>query len=679
MGEKQALGIAELELGKTLTLTREFADDAGQLIQDYESRGPLHTTLQMISNSKDAGAKRLDILLDFDSDVYRFADDGEGMLPSHIDSMINFGGSLKRENRVRGDGTRTSGYRGIALISLGTLAEHLYLETFRDGIHSVVNKTFDGPPRRGEPFDVTPDRCNPSLHGTTFELRGLKFKPTKEFCFDYLVRWIPWHRAITPSFQIYVGDGQKEVRLTPRSMENPDFTLRIDKHTPDAGHVYGSISIARRSVPEAGIYVSVNGETIGKTEDYFRWTNLQAGLAGKMTVVVEADGCEEALTAEKTTFRQGHPATEQLKQAIREGVYKARSVYEKEIGKLRLKEFKPNTHLAKLRHDLSKQEAPVVYISEPSSALVRRALKPESTTLLTKLGLPSDVKFMFGEFAPNVWGEYDPEAKAVMVNQNHYSLAVTARTVTPAEYRFRLKNAVINLLADSGTLSKDDFVNLQAQLWKLQTGETDLGKETILPQLVYSIADIARLDSRSLGTVRYIEGSGLYPNSHDGILGSDYLGLEARTEGWTTLHELIKPREEAKLATLLERFSVFLSKAGETAKIYAQDLGVTDRCYFIPDVCQDALFKTLRDIDVTVTSAAIKNELFVLGNTAYTAEGLVRKGTGLNTEKVATVLQYAKDHGLVSTSPETPGEPTYLFRDFVRAYGHMHTLNGQKE
>jgi hypothetical protein len=62
----------------------ENSEDIGELLQDYESRGPWHTTLQMISNSTDAKAKRLDILLDFLPGIYRFTDDGEGMLPFHI-------------------------------------------------------------------------------------------------------------------------------------------------------------------------------------------------------------------------------------------------------------------------------------------------------------------------------------------------------------------------------------------------------------------------------------------------------------------------------------------------------------------------------------------------------------------------------------------------------------------
>jgi hypothetical protein len=43
------------------------------------------------------------------------------------------------------------------------------------------------------------------------------------------------------------------------------------------------------------------------------------------------------------------------------------------------------------------------------------------------------------------------------------------------------------------------------------------------------------------------------------------------------------------------------------------------------------------------------------------------------------IIEYAKQNEIFIATQQSVGTPTYLFRDFVRAYGQMHNINGKSK
>ncbi len=654
----------------TETTRRELRRGVPGLLRDYESQGPYRTLLQLISNCRDADAGLVKVTYIPEEDYLAIEDDGMGMLPKPgIDDFFDFAGTQKDQVRLTPKGRRVAGCRGIAVIGLTDICEKIHMETRRDGILSVVDHAFPEELLAGEQITIEKYEADAAEHGTKIEMHGLKFKPSKAFDIKYLIRRIPWDRPLFPGFRIVVSDGKEDVELKPRSIEKALFTFRVDSVGKHMGHVEGNVYISRsEQIKETGIYVTVNGERIGATEEYYPWARLSNSLSRSTTMILTADGMDQALTADKTKFKPTHPAVDELKQLIQVHLAEARRIYEKEFPRVRAATFKRQEHLAAVVKKLH-ANAPHVEIAEPATPHI--AGIPEAGTLLERLGLTNDTQFLLVSLPYYLPGRYDPGRQQLLVNRDHPLLAVTEAT-TPSSYRSNLLFLVMQTVALHGTEPNIASLKAEAQVAAILTGDPVPDREEIVPELVYSAADIARIAGRDIGAVRYMAAAGIFPKSDEGIQGRDYLDLEKRTQGLVTLYEMVKSRDP-NVQVVMERFSRLLSKAGRSAQYYATDFGKAQKCYFVESAFEDMVYQLLKDFRQDQGVRVIENGFRAMGKPYLSVDQLAQRCKGIGKEDVKAILDYA-DRSSIHIGYEGSGKnKRYLLHDFARALHHFRT------
>ena len=185
------------QLAKLDPRFQRFSIDAKTLIHLGRDSIKDHTTalLELVKNSYDADAHKVDIEILKDQDLIRIADNGFGMTRHElINNWLRIGFSNKRESKISDLGRRKTGEKGIGRISTDRLGAHIELrsKTQSDGIIGLKINWDEFDVEGKEVFDIDievihPDSINIpeqnggiSITGTEIIIHGIRQAWTKK-------------------------------------------------------------------------------------------------------------------------------------------------------------------------------------------------------------------------------------------------------------------------------------------------------------------------------------------------------------------------------------------------------------------------------------------------------------------------------------------------------------------
>lgn len=144
-----------------LALANKIA--AGEVVQR-----PASAVKELLENALDAGASRVDIILqDAGSTLIQVSDDGSGMTENDARMAIKRHATSKIRSVEDLEAISTLGFRGEALASIASVS-HFELRTGRDDTSPAIQLRYEG----GEEVDARPA---PPIRGTSIAVRNLYF------------------------------------------------------------------------------------------------------------------------------------------------------------------------------------------------------------------------------------------------------------------------------------------------------------------------------------------------------------------------------------------------------------------------------------------------------------------------------------------------------------------------
>ncbi|MBW3017399.1 ATP-binding protein, partial [Candidatus Woesearchaeota archaeon] len=492
-------------MGGNARLKRSLGSDIVDRISELAISDTYSALIELLANSYDADASRVDLAYDGTMSV---SDDGDGMTPKDLESFYRLGDSPKRTETVSPKGRTRIGKYGVATILLKYLTREYTLVTQKGGIESVVHEKFEGrlSPAKEIPFKTK--RVDKKLHGTTISLSGLNFDVREDdFELSELINRIQWELPLLPDFTVYVNGEQ----VKSKSIENA-VEFRIDEQRERMGRVHGSFYFCRRPTPMAGIHVYVNGRRVGDPKTFLgNSEKLRAGQQTRVVAVLHADDLEKAILFNRRMFKEDDAGYKKLRQLASKALYKIRNYVES--------------------HSVSNRGQ---YIENRMSVLIDKIRKRlvsggvREITAETQFKFSTDIKRMFP-------GKYEQAANIFYFNKDFPSLSVEMYR-TAQQYELALLNAVVDTLAYRRAHRKqkksiDTLVAERHGIWH-ELGNTR-GYETtpdkIHPMRVYTLAELARFSDRSIGALRNLVQSGLLQHIDDKVVGSSFIEVERKT------------------------------------------------------------------------------------------------------------------------------------------------------
>ena len=651
---------------KKVTFTRELGSNAPNLIADLVVSGTIPAIEELVANSYDADATRVEIEYNPREDYFIVRDNGTGMVGrDELSSFYRLGDSPKIENPISPSGRARIGKFGVATILVRSLCREYDLNTWRDGRRTTIHESLEDrvtstKPITGEEILID-DR---ETHGTELAMRGLKFNEDSNFSLDKLRRRIQWDLPILPDFEICIN-GEK---VSSKSIEH-STTFKIDTYGGKMGKVSGNIYLTNRESPMSGIHVYVNGRSIGDPKALLEQLEARRSISRKIIGIIKADGLEDAILFDRGRFREDHPGVVEMEQMFKKAVNKVRHYAETS--------FKNNYS---------------VRVGGQRDALLKKAVTPLISNRV--MGLSKDTQFDFSDdMEIEIPGRYDESQDALYLNAKNPALAIDAST-TPQRYERALLEALVDTVALhivnngeaelDGRISLPAFLRQRGKIWDQIISEKPAEEKTkreLHSMIVYQPGELARYSGRNIGAIRGMIESGILKSGEEGVVGGDFLDFEQQTNGLVSLYEATHKRVHVSALTLtIDRYNKVLELAGESARPFAYDLSTNGdgHFYFIEGAYEDKIcevFKSQRT-DLRRSDADPSGAFANLGEEFYAMPELAEHSTGLTVKDVGRVLTHAKKRRLQLQSKNKGRGVVFYFRDFVRALQDMRGNNG---
>jgi hypothetical protein len=232
--------------------------------------------------------------------------------------------------------------------------------------------------------------------------------------------------------------------------------------------------------------------------------------------------------------------------------------------------------------------------------------------------------------------------------------------------------AIARARANGVTDSLEAFMSERDKLWeRLRKPAQQLITENRLhPMVVYTMSELARASSGSLGGVRYEASAGLLDvDAEGGVTGKSFTNLENRTRGLVTLYDFLAERHGTSVQIFLERISGILNDVGSAAEPFFRNYGSrSNQCYFVEGTALKGLDKLLKSdsLDLRRKGVNLATPFQFFGNAFYSLPDLAKRSEGLSIRDVSGVVDYAKHHSL-SIAQERSEGVKFKYRDFVIA------------
>lgn len=635
-----------------VTFRRNLGSNAPDLIANLVVTSTIGAIEELVANSYDADANRVDIEYGQEASTLVIRDDGTGMSHDGLRSFYRLGDSPKIKEPISPSGRPRIGKFGVGTILLKSLCQEYELTTERGGQRTIVTERLEEKVSSDTQITGRTESTIKDAHGTQLVLRNLRFKSNggdstaAPFSLAELKRKLQWDLPILPDFSIYLN-GEK---IESKSVEN-GTTFSLDTKGTHMGQVRGNLYLTAKKAVMPGIHVYVNGRKVGDPKTFIDERSL--ATLDRVVGIVHADGLEKAILFDRGRFREDHPGVVEFGRMIEKAMKQVEQYRRSEGGRsvrgriiARRKDF-----LNRARIRLSGVEG-------------------SGIDKTTKVGFESyDDRTLPGKF--------DQDGNKLTINDRYPTLVIDAST-TPANYAPAIIAAMIDTIAmRSGSLP--GFLRLRADLWSRVRPATDSEdqRSEIHPLVVYALNDLARVSGYRVGELRYLADAGAIPMREDGIVGRDFSEAAHALHGFRTLYGIVYDSlAEAKdesvnvasgISPLIERIHGILESIEESVKPFVRPFGESGAqpAYLVEETCAQEVYDLLRSpaCDARKRAYDPAGAFTTLYHRSFTIPQLA-KATGSTLENVSQVIGYAKQARLkIEATRTTPA--SFSFGDYV--------------
>lgn len=613
----------------TFYFTRKPGKDLPDVIANFAFTGTIPAIEQLVTNSYDADAHVVDITCLLDKDVFVIRDDGFGMDHEGLQAFFRLGDSPKKTEPVSPEGRVRLNKYGAATIVLPSLCGQYELVTVRQGVKSTVQEEFV----QGEELTAKKkikaisESAPKEKSGTTITMRKLKFPDPPHFTLDKLTRAFQWDLPIRPGFKILVNDTEIEAKSVTNAT-----TFRLDREGKYMGHVEGFLYNTARQTKHPGIWVYVNGMHIGDPEEFLLRYVSSLALAKRIVGIINADALEPAILFDRRRFREDHKGVKELEAAIGEEILAIR------------------------------REAELSYDSTRISRVATRAdsflQKTKARVMGARLGkVNKQTTFVLSdELGEDLPGEYNKSTNTLCINSRYPYVVIDSSMTHP-----KLEQALLGAVVDTIALTEAGknrmpvrFLKARAEMMQklLSVPEQDAKRQEINPRIMYSLNELARYSSYTIGAIRQLADAGILTLMDQGVVGNEFLSLQERTKGLLPLHDIVHERAKDSAAGIAE--SDRAVRTLDLARAYSKPFvhfvpGKDGKGYYFVDAhCADEVYDLLRaggTLDRRKKDFNPATAFDVLRDRNYTIP-ILAKLLETNIAEVAQVLSYAKKEGI---------------------------------
>lgn len=635
------------------TIERTFGNNLVEMVSSLTTSSSTNAVLELIVNGYDADATEMHVHYDSLESNLTISDNGTGMNQEEIRAFYRLGDSPKLIEVLSPVGRRRIGKFGVATIVLKRLAEKYFLTTSKEGIEISLEESFRGELRQNKQIPYHTSLVAPSKHGTSIDLRGLKFKEGEGFSLKDLRRKIQWELPLLPDFKVYVNGEE----VQPKAIKDAT-AFNFDGAGEQMGPVKATIYYTSSKTPMAGIHVYVNGRQVGNPEEMIDFMGIKMSLVDRVVGIVHADKLEPAILFDRGRFNEDHRGYAELKQYILRCVKQIVSHVgsRNEVYKIRTLEREGKRIIAGM-------------LSRLSSSGLEEITK--STTIEFSDQMP--------EVIPAI---YNSSSGMILLNPKHPSLKITDQS-TIASYAANVLHAIVDGIAlskseENGKVDPDKYLAKKGEIWGVlnQVRGGIREKDDIHPRIVYSPPELAVLTGTSLGAIRYQISGGILPviGEEGNVLGQTMLDAQKKTMGRTSLYEFAQKSDNSNnIFFYLNRYSNLFAEAGDAIVPFVENLGTKDApCFFIDADCVGTITEILNTkmMDKRSDHYAPSKAFREAGDAYYSLPALSKKLEWEDIPRTAAILDYAKKNKL--TIGQLRGEGvTFKYADVIRAKQHM--------
>jgi len=635
------------------TIERTFGDNLVEMVGSLTTSSSTNAILELIVNGYDADATEMYVHYDSLESKLTISDNGTGMNKEEIKAFYRLGDSPKLVETFSPAGRRRIGKFGVATIVLKLLAEKYFLTTSKDGIEISLEESFEGELRQDKKIPYHTSRVAPSKHGTSIELKGLKFKEGEGFSLKDLRRKIQWGLPLLPDFKVYVNG--KEVE--PKAIKDA-ITFNFDSVGEQMGPIKATIYHTSTKTPMAGIHVYVNGRQVGNPKEMIDFMGIKMSLGDRVVGIVHADKLEPAILFDRGRFNEDNHGYAELKQYILRCVKQIASHVDSrsEVYKIRI-------------------------LEQERKRVIGGVLSRLSSSGLEEITKSITIEFseQIPEVIPSI---YNSSSEIILLNSKHPILKITDQS-TVASYAANVLHTIVDGIAlskaeENGKVDSGKYLAEKTRIWGVlnQVRKGIREKDDIHPRIVYSPPELAVITGTSLGAIRYQINGGILPaiGEEGGILGQTVLDAQKKIRGKVSLYEFAQKKDSSQnMFAYLNKYSDLFAEAGDAILPFVENLGAKDApCFFIDADC----VKTIAEILNTHTVDKRNNcynpsrAFREAGDAYYSLPTLSEKLGWGDIPRTAAILDYAKRNKLTMGQLHGNGV-TFKYADVIKAKQHM--------
>lgn len=621
-------------------IRRVFGNDFLDTLSNNAASSPLHAVEELVANSWDADARRVNVILEPDRLIIE--DDGTGMAPNEIQDFYRVGDSKKVGKKSPG-GREYFGSFGLATLSIRSLAGKYTLETISNGDRTVVSEKF--PTKLSLEDVLVPQvfKSNGEKQGTKLRLEELKVSEKNGFTTEKLTNHLAWAMPIDdPDFVLTVNG----IKVVPKAIETAhkfEFHYVGEKLGESSGFIY----LTKHPIKEAGIYVTVNKRRIGNPKEIINLHELNDSTARRVIARISADGLRKYIRSDRGGFLSSEAFDE-----FRKGLVE----HLKEVGRF-------DEHRSQTKKSIT--------LTGLKDHMVKDILAKLKRANIEEVVGGARIKFS-EELPAHIASKFDTTQNKILINPNYPT--TSTEVVQKAAL---LKQGI--LLSSVDALSEHRANQGQGNITELQKfrlmilnelATTSISKEhaaIIFPSLHYPMAALAEISGQSLTTVRYLGENHALKVQLEEVLGRSYLELSEKTKGLVPLPEFISRKvltTGMNLYQQIQRFKEIFDTMGRNAFPFIQRWKDSS-AYFVESSCDTGLAKELKEIHLKTSPVKIAQTLKQYGNRFLSPTELGQE-TRLKPEEASRVIEYAQGQK-IEIEYEGKVARRYKFSDFVSA------------
>ncbi len=515
-----------------LVVRRTHGKNLSVIMGDVLFKDLITCIQELVANSYDADAERVDIIYDPEKKAMSVTDDGIGMDFGGLNSFYGMGDSPKLHNNTTKKGRRMIGKFGIASLVLRTLARHYVLVTERDGVQYKVEETLSDDDDDTKPITVKKNKKDDVYHGTKIYIEKLRFlEDGRDIDLKILRRRLSVEMPVSPDFAIWLNRDEVKPRVVESGIE-----YLVDIDDPLIGNVNGSIWYSPKLGEEsAGIYIKVHGKAVGGTNAELLGGKL--ALLNRVFGIINADGLDRIVAFDRDNFIKDHPKIKKLRVYLNDILKQIGQDIGMEAKNSEIK--KARKTVESLKPDIGEFVGIIMGTGEYEVVIDSSMSKSDPPTRLDAderklyINRHSD-HFSFGRYA-----------KPDLILKRFYEAARRAilREIVP-DSSSKILRRLEEAESESHTEELKKFETQKKKNISLNDIISDSEDKEIIyrisPARLYTESEIARVSDLNIPILQRAIGSNILGYRKDKILGQDVLNLLDRIKGHVALFEAIR-------------------------------------------------------------------------------------------------------------------------------------------